>query len=610
MPAQFTLPPDTRATGTGSPAADMDAVIDALTASGAGLNVLNAAFAGGADPAGVSDSCAAFQACMNAATAAGTTLPGEMIIPPGAYKLNAATLHFTGPLKIRGLGTATVAGTNTGTALLPGVTLNCNGGGTGTHHMFDFPFQGYLWGGLEMSGVAINYTGTGNVFDTININGAVFRDMSTTLTSGAAMAMFTAGNNSCINMTHERCYFTTTAAVRTNPVISLSSSIPQGVSESTWLRCGWTNSGLDNTQYMVYYAVTSAGNGYHAADNFIDCFFEHPFGGCLKSLSGQSIKVDGCTVWDIFPALGQSVGNSMFYFGAYPGNNGSHGVRITGCERSLNATNLDGVHTWDVECESTTSQVYIEGFTTNPASASTQTNLFFNFHGCNDVTLVGNVSPRGAGVNGNSQVVITNPSPTQASISAGTIAGSIAGNSWLPADMGYITWAYDPAPVPFTPRLPAFGVLTLIGVWIRAGSATAATIALDLATLGSGLTAGQNLTGLYSGTGALLGFSADQTATWNTGGSTGYKTAALTQQSAGSLTNLAGLCWVAVLVNGSTTAPAFGAGNNISGTLANGPVSVATARYVTNGSALTALPASITPSANVLAQQTFWAAVS
>jgi hypothetical protein len=86
MPAQYALPPDTRSVGSGDPPADMNAVVDALTAAGAARNILSAAFAGGADPTGTADSHAALQA---AATAGGL-----IIIPPGTYK-NTATVTAT-----------------------------------------------------------------------------------------------------------------------------------------------------------------------------------------------------------------------------------------------------------------------------------------------------------------------------------------------------------------------------------------------------------------------------------------------------------------------------------------------------------------------------------
>jgi hypothetical protein len=77
----FTPVPDTRTTGTGSPAADMDSTADELVDMGASFNVLNATYAGGADATGAADSTAAIQAALNA-TAAGTAV----LIPLGTYK--------------------------------------------------------------------------------------------------------------------------------------------------------------------------------------------------------------------------------------------------------------------------------------------------------------------------------------------------------------------------------------------------------------------------------------------------------------------------------------------------------------------------------------------
>src|SRR5216110_2707981 len=88
MPAQFTLPPDTRAVGTGNPPADMNNVVDAVTAMGAGFNVLNTAFAGGADPTGVSACDAAVLAALAAVPAAG----GTVVFPAGTFLLNGSTL--------------------------------------------------------------------------------------------------------------------------------------------------------------------------------------------------------------------------------------------------------------------------------------------------------------------------------------------------------------------------------------------------------------------------------------------------------------------------------------------------------------------------------------
>jgi hypothetical protein len=92
MGTQFTLPPDTRAPYTPDPAADMNAVVDALTAMGATRNVLNAAYAGGADPAGVRDSAPAFNAALAAAGAFG----GVVGAPPGTYRLDSQLIVPSG----------------------------------------------------------------------------------------------------------------------------------------------------------------------------------------------------------------------------------------------------------------------------------------------------------------------------------------------------------------------------------------------------------------------------------------------------------------------------------------------------------------------------------
>lgn len=86
MGTNFTLPPDTRAIGSGDPPHDMNNVVDALNATGAGLNVLSATFSGGADPTGAAASDAAFASALSAVSSPGATIT----IPPGTYLLNGS----------------------------------------------------------------------------------------------------------------------------------------------------------------------------------------------------------------------------------------------------------------------------------------------------------------------------------------------------------------------------------------------------------------------------------------------------------------------------------------------------------------------------------------
>jgi hypothetical protein len=104
----FTLPPDTRYTDGPSPAEDMNGVVDTANALGAGVSVLNTAFAGGADASGATDSATAFQGAVTAGAG------GPVYVPPGTYKIGS-----------------TVTSTTPGTLIVcaPGVVINYTGSG-------------------------------------------------------------------------------------------------------------------------------------------------------------------------------------------------------------------------------------------------------------------------------------------------------------------------------------------------------------------------------------------------------------------------------------------------------------------------------------------------
>jgi hypothetical protein len=236
------------------------------------------------------------------------------------------------------------------------------------------------------------------------------------------MAFSSSGSVSYLNILHERCNITTTNATRTKPMVSISSSIAASVSNNTWYQCKFSNNGLDNTQPAIFYTCTAASAiAYHYWEQFIGCWFEHPFGGAIQCLAGQNISVLNCAVWDIFS--GATVGKSTYYFGKDSSGGNCQGVAVVGCGRSQ--AGPDGASTWDIECESTTFQVYISGWVNKPATGSTNTNFFVNLHGCNDAVLVGNQSPQGASVNGNSTTVITNPSANQTWIHNGALQPTV-----------------------------------------------------------------------------------------------------------------------------------------------------------------------------------------
>jgi hypothetical protein len=178
---------------------------------------------------------------------------------------------------------------------------------------------------------------------------------------------------------------------------------------------------------------------------------------------------------------------------------------------------------------------------------------------------------------------------------------------WTATDLGYAAETYEAwLTSDVTTRLITAGTLNLIGVRVRQPR-TVSTIRLQLIGNGATLTTGENLVGLYNSAGQLVGYSADQTTAWGSGASK-FVNATLTAESTGSLDLQPGLYWIAILGNG-TTMPSFNSNTNSSSTFANGNLTAATARYATNGSALTALPTSFTPSSSTLTQITWWAAL-
>lgn len=364
----------------------------------------------GAKGDGASDDTQAIKAAVADAQSAGG---GTVYLPPGNYVLtDRISLTAGPPLRILGAGAVMNDKGQTNATM-----LTASGSS-----VFFFSHTATLVSGFEIGDLAITYSGTGNVFDDVNLQSGYFHDLNVTVSSAGAGAFFTGpsetANNSVINCMFERIIVTTTAAARTAPAISFTSQNSGGISDVSFFKCKFNNNGGDTAQPAVLVACTATA-GYHYATTFRDCYFEKPLGGAIKSLSGTGLLVDHCMFWDM---NGSTPGASSVYIGAGSGGVGSQGVRILGCGR--NRSSHDGTTTWDVECEATTSQVQIEGFHVLADSPSTATDAFINLNACTDVLLANNVSPQGATVNGNSTTVITNPSLTQVIISAGHVTST------------------------------------------------------------------------------------------------------------------------------------------------------------------------------------------
>jgi hypothetical protein len=179
-----------------------------------------------------------------------------------------------------------------------------------------------------------------------------------------------------------------------------------------------------------------------------------------------------------------------------------------------------------------------------------------------------------------------------------------------PTDMGVLAWSIDVGCCSGS-TVPTTGQVNLIRVNIRqAISVTNVILAVNVA--GTGLTSSQNFAGLYAGqtvgaytAGVQIGTSADQSSAW---GTTGIKVAALAGGPFAIPANT--FVWVVFCSNTGTSTPSFFRGGSTQSAGLNLGGAVATARFATNGTATTALPASLTVGSNVLAGVSYWAALS
>lgn len=157
----------------------------------------------------------------------------------------------------------------------------------------------------------------------------------------------------------------------------------------------------------------------------------------------------------------------------------------------------------------------------------------------------------------------------------------------LPNELGMLAANVDPVDSSGTLAMTA-GSVYLLKIPIRS-ALTATNILLILTTAGSGASTG-SFVGLYSSAGTLLSGSADQAGPFT--GSLGVITCPLTAPQA---LTAGTFVWAAVLSNLATTQPTL-ARSQASGT--NALLTAAGFRFAINGTALSALPGSVTPGSN------------
>lgn len=167
-----------------------------------------------------------------------------------------------------------------------------------------------------------------------------------------------------------------------------------------------------------------------------------------------------------------------------------------------------------------------------------------------------------------------------------------------PREHGLIAWTDDPGRVS-SGKAGTAGTLYLAALYVPR-PVTATKLLWGINTAGASPVSGQNFVGLYDSSGTRLASVGVDARITSTGPFIETISADLTP----------GLHWVAFLLS-ATTMPAVYRGADLNATLLNINLAATPAlfRYATNGTALTALPASVTPTANKVAQYSYWAAI-
>lgn len=580
MPVDFTLPPDTRAVGTGNPPQDIDNVVDALTASGVGLNVLNAAFAGGADPTGTADSTAAIQAALNAATAGQAVL-----VPPGTYKTNTVLTIPNGVTMSSWPLTRTMAiptgNYGIGGVPLQGVIIKPTGASITAAIQFASNAS-TQYGNQALYGITINGasmtsgTGHGILADAVGGVTLLFVTVVNVIGDGLHCAgVAGTGFHPPDFWQVTSCKFSACGAWGVNIA---------GLADSFFTDCESTGNGTGGG-----WSITNCGN-----TRFVGCKGEQNGSGPGWLLTAQSgfsgqVLLTGCTAQndaqDGYKITGSAAPNAIYKIcdcsSTADGQNGGSGG---GGYAGLQVTSFNGT-------------VLAPGFgvTAGTSPASPQ----YGISATNSGTVIVDVdSAAGA---------------TQALHDGGGNALLQVRSSAvdrLPASiqMGILSQNYSSILASGGTAALTSGVVYLIRVPLYGGTATITNIIAGVNAAGSGLTASQCFAGIYDSTGAKIGGTADQSAVWN---STGLKTMAL---SGGPFTTTSLYAYVVLISNG-TTNPQFcrSAGG---GSIGSGIVTLSSSGsqmpFATNGTGATALPSSLTYSSNSSSNtpQSIWIGLS
>ncbi len=249
---------DPRSVGTGNPPVDMNNVNDVLIGSGSYYNVLNTAFAGGADPTGSNDSAPAVQAALNALPSAG----GAVIIPAGTFKFNS-TVTVTNDQRVIGAGVGITIVTTASD-----ISLFRMGNEQSDHIM-----RNWMW----LSDMTVNSTGGTQTHANVKIDGGGRGTTIQRVSTGGGKYGFEL-------MDLDRCDFYDLSA--NNPgtaAIFLEVGWQNTYGTITFVNCDTVLS--NNNTYGFYVAANADQSGPNQPDriNFIGCmmYMSNGLTGCI-----------------------------------------------------------------------------------------------------------------------------------------------------------------------------------------------------------------------------------------------------------------------------------------------------------------------------------------
>jgi hypothetical protein len=516
------------------------------------------------------DDLAKTQAAINACA------PGQTVFLPYGIYMHSGELSITTPIRLTGDG-ATICTTNSAAINFQNTYITAASGSSTTV-------------GLEIDHLVFDVSG-GHVFYNCNWNKFSLHDLRLVQRSYNYAVWYSTAQN-LLDADVRNVVTREYGNPRTVQAWYLKSALGGGIAMFNPKNCLFQNNDLDATQYFVWIECEDAANHSYTNDlTFEHCWFDSAYGGCVKLVATQSAAFRSCNIIDSFSA---TWGNSAFYIGAATSNGlwASQKVSFLDCGRDLSGPN--GTTSWDIECESTTDSVTIQNYairdTVQPPS---NTKPQFNFHGCTNVLLLNN-----------KYRIITNPATTSVEFLDGNITytGLLSGanqpNIDLPQHHGWRSWPFDIKLNNSTANLAA-GVLAMVMQYINdTGPLTG--VMFNLTTAPTTPTAGQNFIALIDqSTGSVVAVSADMTAAIST---SGVKKVPFTTP----FTPVFGRqYWATVLPNFSAGTFTLARLSNANGPLNSGQ-GATNYEFATNGSALIAVPGSITPSANGAGGGAWW----